>query len=197
VQAQPQGPETAATTDTNNTAKKRRKMKTLLSIGILVAVIAWTGGLTCWRGGPGLIPSVPTKCGFPPPETTLDKTVCVKGECPKDDKKPKAKVACWKKILSYGMEVKETVLGCGTYDSEADLKCSGEPEMDGRVLDEPGGTKTECLCNTALCNDDPTLKPKPKPLTSPAPENGPQNAADRTSYTHLIIAFIVGAMFLH
>jgi len=164
-------------------------MKTLLFIGVLVAVIAWTGGLTCWRG------NYATFCAFPPPETVGQ--YCVKKECPKDDKKPEAKVACWKQILSYGMEVQETTLGCGTVDSEADLKCSGEPEMDGRVLDEPGGTKTDCYCNTALCNDDPTLKPKPKPLTSPAPENGPQNAADRTSYTHLIIAFIVGAMFLH
>jgi len=165
-------------------------MKTLLSIGVLVAVIAWAAGqdkIECWRGK-FFLEDFPTYCVFNPPETTLNKTACVKGECPKNDLRPNAKVACWKRILSFGMKVVQTQLGCGIVEPEDDFKCYGESVV---LDDKPGGTDTNCFCNTAFCNADPKLKPKPE--TTPKPEN----AADGTSYTHSIIAFIVGAMFLH
>jgi len=194
-------------------------MKTLLSIGVLVAVIAWAAGqdedkIECWRGKPTEQDTMATVCVLNP-GTTLKEgagdagSVCEKAECKNYDLlHPEYKVACWKKILSFGMKVVQTALGCGTVETEADFKCFGE----STVLDEkPGGTETNCFCKTALCNDDPTLKPKPetsetpKPETTPkpekgtekGPETGTQNGAVGTSYTHLIIAFIVGAMFLH
>jgi len=204
-------------------------MKTLLSIGVLVAVISWTSGknLTCWRYK--LSEADKEKYvlnGYPIPEVfnnycqfdgkTIDEAICEKGNCTKD-------AVCFRRTYSYRGEVKVTRLGCalegaaenvepkslecfgvgdktgcGVVKDEADSKCAESPLPaalmvgDDTVirLGKPDGIEKTCVCYKDLCN-------VPTPTPTPTPTSELQNGANKTSYTHLIIAFIVGAMFLH
>jgi len=113
-------------------------MKTLLFIGVLVAVISCTSALQCWGGA----------CVFP--GKTLDKNnpLCSKEDC--------GDGGCLRITAEKSGKASTT------------LSCSVGP---GDECKESGGVTT-CVCKTALCN-----------------------GADGTSYTHLIITFIVGAIF--
>jgi len=156
-------------------------MKTLLFIGVLVAVISWSSALTCW-GMKGLL----GVCIFSGKEKLDPK--CEKVEC--SGKKPN----CGKITIEDKEGRIKTKLSCNSRPSG---KCVKEEmkemkemkeamkdmneEMKEEMKETMQGLKaTVCVCDTELCND-------------PTPKNG----ADETSYTHLVIAFIVGAIFFH
>jgi len=143
-------------------------MKTLLFIGVLVAVISWSSALECWGGsgeGDRLknndFWTVTSTCSFS--GKTVDKTKCKKVKCP-----TKAKV-CYRETVTDLLSGEfKTGLGCGKIDLTIGCRISYVVEM-------PDNTKNwNCWCKTPLCN-----------------------GADGIPYTHLIVAVIVGAIFFH
>jgi len=129
-------------------------MKTLLFIGVLVAVISWSSALTCW--GDSLIEI----CLFA--GKTFD-SACEKG-CEKCEKVECPSGAC-ERITENNFIEETTFLSCALVKN-AEEGCT--------VVKILGLETTTCQCHTTLCN-----------------------GADGTSYNHLIIAFIVGAIILH
>jgi len=135
-------------------------MKTLLFIGVLVAVISWSSALECW--GPCQILG-----------EKLDTNKCNKGACPTENS-PNDLCAT---ITMYEKDGKKsTVLSCGRGKPGTCAEKEADDHYDGKK------TKT-CVCDKDLCNN----MEEPK-------KNGAQAG---TSYSHFIIAFIVGAIFFH
>merc|ERR1712212_52655 len=135
----------------------KEKMKTLLFIGVLVAVISWSSAFKCY-GSDKEDPFYGPVCTVP--GKTLDEKACKKIECPYD--------ACFRvSETSVGGEI-TTKMGCG---AKEDLLIGCRVSY----LEPAPDIKTwTCRCKKALCN-----------------------GADGTSYTHLIITVIVGAIFFH
>jgi len=130
-------------------------MKTLLFIGVLIAVISWSSALKCWGKMDGKIPKV---CRFD--GKTLDKKACEEVECGALGK------SCGRSTAEMDGRV-HTTLSCTTLPA-ADCVTADSKGVGGKFQN------TLCYCDKDLCN-----------------------GADGTSYTHLIIAVIVGAMFFH
>jgi len=139
-------------------------MKTLLFIGVLVAVISWSSALRCWQD------CVLTEPGQKPDTDPP----CEKKECPSIGKTMCAR------LITYIEKTTITALGC----EQGEAGVCKEKKL-GTIK-----TKT-CVCDTELCNEAEI----PKPETKPQPGNEAQSAG--TSYIHLNIAFIVGAIFFH
>jgi len=147
-------------------------MKTQLFLGVLVAVISWSSALSCWGST-----RENYACWFPGKKLDKLKTKCIKIDCAS----PSPLCA---RITTVGWNGKITTgLTCGKGWNGA---CFKVPK-----LSQGGNKTTACVCDTELCNEV-DIEPKPKP--EPPTENGAQAG---TSYTHLIIAFIVGTIFLH
>jgi len=177
-------------------------MKTLLSIGVFVAVIFWSSGkmsaVKCWRGRSDAYVTFPdgykqygtcaiTGIGKELTKTTEDiltKANCTQLDCPN---------LCGRQEFVYTKAKKTQIL---LWCVPLTQKCHKK--------DLPGGSDTVCTCNKELCNageckvekkDDEIVTCEMGPPPTPKPDSNTDNGADGTSYTHLIIAFIVGAIF--
>jgi len=167
-------------------------MKTLLSIGVFVAVIFWSSGkvssLKCW-GLAGNNVRFVDEDGF---ETARYYDICMFNGTARDKKCNEIQCGDQEPCVRHSFVNKttsttETWFYCGATTS----KCL---QADSTEM-----TQTFCPCYTELCNDRECKAEKIDGnwICKMEPQNGPQNGADGTSYTHFIIAFIVGAIFLH
>jgi len=178
-------------------------MKTLLSIGVFVAVIFWSSGkvemLKCW-GQEGhdhrfVDENDKTTARFFD-VCVLNGTArhknCTEITCSDEDKEQCARYSLVNKKTTKTM----TLLFCATKE----VKCD--------VFDSTEQRETICPCNTELCNDGICKAEKKdgnwtciiEPIKKPDNANGADgtngaDGADGTLDTHLIIAFIVGAIF--
>jgi hypothetical protein len=181
-------------------------MKTVLAIGVFVAVIFWSSdelnAVKCWGSeedvvfrddnGEKLL-TLSHACLFngtaeKTTEDNLRKQNCRQQDC------PDLAVCGRREDVNKIKKTTEIYLLCiGTI-----AKCNKEENTDF--------TMTTCKCKKDLCNageckvekkDDEIVTCEMGPPPTPKPDSNTDNGADGTSYTHLIIAFIVGAMFFH
>jgi len=178
-------------------------MKTLLSIGVFVAVIFWTSdeisAVKCWAGDKtvdykddnGEVNSASGRCVLQGKGTKLTKTTkdILKQNCTEEI----CLGQCGRKEMVFKkMKLTQIVLMCVPETQDCDK------------VEKPDGTVTICKCNTEMCNageckvekkDDEIETCDMGPPPTPKPDSNTDNGANGTSYTHLIIAFIVGAIF--
>jgi len=128
-------------------------MKTLLFIGVLIAVISWSSALQCWGK---MFGALPAECEFA--GKTVDQKACEKVDCPTN---------CGRTTVELDGHI-HTSLGCTALPAADCTTVESETKRGKKMT----GELTTCSCNTKLCN-----------------------GADGTSYIHLIIAVIVGAIF--
>jgi len=118
-------------------------MKTLLSIGVLVAAISWSSGLKCWTGL------------FPGQDFDDDETKCVTGApfngC--------QQVECGNETVCRRRSGDGTLKrgGVGEIQTVTEMDCVEGPADDGcvDVTMTVGGVTSkyiECKCDSKLCN---------------------------------------------
>jgi len=176
-------------------------MKTLLSIGVFVAVIFWSSdeisAVKCWASQKDLLKPngeliLNNACMVQGTGTELTKTTednlrkanCTQYDCPDLCGRQEA---VWKKE-----KVTQIFLWCIPQNAEC------------KKVEDSDLSNTVCKCNNELCNageckvekkDDEIETCDMGPPPTPKPDSNTDNGANGTSYTHLIIAFIVGAIF--
>jgi len=186
-------------------------MKTLLSIGVFVAVIFWSSGkvlsIKCWSSSKDFVWQNDEN-GFEIPNTRVHACL-IEGtgtefiKTTKDNLKNCTQVNCGLnpcgriEFVDKKKKITQITLRCVPLDQT----CLKEEEDDLAT--------TICKCDEELCNageckvemkknekgEKKVEKCEMVPIKEPKEPKDNANGADGTSYTHLIIAFIIGAIF--